>query len=88
MARMSRFINGHANRPHTPNLLWGGLPRDRRGRVVQKQKQKQAKGLAISGGEEGDMEDAGDAFGDGAETPRNGLAVDVEREREFLESLR
>jgi hypothetical protein len=35
--------------------------------------------------------DHADVFGDGGETPRNGLGgmgVDTEREREFLEALR
>lgn len=69
-----------------PSFLSGGLPRDRRGRIAQKQK---GKGLAhlvgLGSGEDEDM------LGD--ETPRGGsssyvVEVEREREREFLEALR
>jgi hypothetical protein len=63
-------------RKHTANgtHALGGLPRER---VVQKQQKHR-----VSGIEDG----AGDAFGNGAETPRNGAGE--REEREFLESLR
>lgn len=72
-----------------PSFLSGGLPRDRRGRIAQKQMSKGFAGLlGMAGLRDGEEEDA---FGD--ETPRNGstgLVIDVEREREreFLEALR
>lgn len=61
----------------TPSFLSGGLPRDRRGRIAQKQSGK------------GPPQEE-DKFGD--ETPRVGPSyvadVEREREREFLEALR
>lgn len=72
----------------TPSFLSGGVPRDRRGRIAQKQKgpmPSELDGLGGASGEEVLM------FGD--ETPRMGpssYVVDLqrEREREFLEALR
>jgi hypothetical protein len=77
---MSKYVA----RSHTPNMLWGGLPCDRRGRVVQKQQKH-----GVSGAEDAELEDgAEDVFGDGAETPRIGYMEQEREEREFLESLR
>jgi len=72
----------------TPSFLSGGVPRDRRGRIAQKQKGpmlSELDGLVGGSGDEVLM------FGD--ETPRMGpssYVVDLqrEREREFLEALR
>lgn len=69
----------------TPTFLSGGVPRDRRGRIAQKQKGPMLSDLDGPAGDEVLM------FGD--ETPRMGpssYVVDLqrEREREFLEALR
>ncbi|TFK75319.1 HbrB-domain-containing protein [Pluteus cervinus] len=59
-----------------PTFLSGARPRDRRGRIAQKNKN-----VVLVSGEESE------GFGD--ETPRNsGLMTDVERERELLDALK
>ncbi|KAK7057392.1 HbrB-like-domain-containing protein [Favolaschia claudopus] len=72
----AKAMNTPISPPRAPSFLSGGLPRDRRGRVAQKN-------LGIKVPDEGED----DVFGD--ETPRvaQGL-MEREREREFLEALR
>jgi len=76
--RSQPYNPGPGSQMRTPSFLSGGLPRDRRGRIAQKQSGK------------GPPQEE-DKFGD--ETPRVGPTsyvadVEREREREFLEALR
>ncbi|PBL02141.1 HbrB-domain-containing protein [Armillaria gallica] len=85
-------VKPSTGRARAPSFLSGGLPRDRRGRIAQKQKGASLPNLVsntISAGDDGDSS--------GGETPRigsGGTVVEIERERErekereFLEALR
>ncbi|KAK0498408.1 HbrB-like-domain-containing protein [Armillaria luteobubalina] len=85
-------VKTSTGRARAPSFLSGGLPRDRRGRIAQKQKGASLPNLVsntMSAGDDGDSS--------GGETPRigsGGTVVESEREkerekeREFLEALR
>ncbi|TFK44576.1 HbrB-like-domain-containing protein [Crucibulum laeve] len=82
------FKNSPAFQTRTPTFLSGGVPRDRRGRIAQKQKGDAPSELVGLGAYPGDEEEAY-----AQETPRTGPGsyvadMEREREREFLEALR
>lgn len=76
--------NAKSNSVLAPGFHSGGLPRDRRGRIAQKQNL----------GSPGIAADDEEGWDEGGETPRNGfvgtttLDMEREKEREFLEGLR